>query len=200
MGASIRKRTYRVDAAICKEVLKTNSPDHLQATSVQIVKGQEELGNDVKGHHTKVKADVGLGKVIADLVIKGYIPCIPLSEHQPYDLLAVLPDGKVIKLQVKYAQLKKNGVIDIKFKTSWADKNGIHSRAYQKEDFDYYAVYCPQKEQVLYIPNTPHCPKAVRFEKPANNQNKFVKWAKDYLEIQRESSETIRRTPEMVKT
>ncbi|MFC1480602.1 group I intron-associated PD-(D/E)XK endonuclease, partial [Candidatus Omnitrophota bacterium] len=40
-------------------------------------------------HHTKSKADLGLAKVIADLIQKGYVPCIPLSEHQPYDLLAV---------------------------------------------------------------------------------------------------------------
>ncbi len=151
-------------------------------------------------HHTKVKADLGLAKVIADLAAKGFTPCIPLSEHQPYDLVAVLDDTSVVKLQVKYASLKRNGTIDVKFRTSWADKNGTHIKHYKVEDFDYYAIYCPEKEKVLYIPNAPHCPKAIRFEKPSNNQDKLVKWARDYLVIKRESSETIRRTPVMVKT
>ena len=151
-------------------------------------------------HHTKVKADIGLAIVIADLAGKGYIPCIPLSEHQPYDLLVVLDDGAVKKLQVKYASLRSDGTVDVKFRTSWADKNGTHVRRYQEHDFDFYAVYCPEKKVVLYIPNTLDCPKRVRFEPPLNNQRKSVRWAHDYLDIKRESSETIRRTPEMVKT
>ena len=151
-------------------------------------------------HHTKTKADIGLGKTIADIVSKGYTPCIPLSEHQPYDLLVVLSNGRVLKLQVKYATLKKNGVVDVKFRTSWVDKRGVHTKHYKEKDFDYYAIYCPEKEQVIYVPNTLDCPKVVRFERPANNQKKYVKWAKAYLELEGESSETIRHTPEMVKT
>jgi len=158
------------------------------------------LKKEVNLHHTKVKADLGVAKVIADLVDKGYVPCIPLSEHQPYDLIAVLDDGSVVKLQIKYACLKKNGTIDIKFRTSWSDKNGTHTKRYKEEDFDYYAIYCPEKKQVVYIPNTSDCPKAVRFDKPANNQNKYVKWADTYRDMKKGSSETIRRTPEMVKT
>ena len=151
-------------------------------------------------HHTKAKADIGLAKVIADLMTKGHIPCIPLSEHQPYDLVVVLGNGEIVKLQVKYAQLKKNGTVDVKFRTSWADKQGIHTRHYQEQDFDYYAIYCPEKEQVLYVVNTFDCPKSIRFDKPANNQHKNVKWADAYTDIRKESSETIRHTPAMVKT
>jgi len=151
-------------------------------------------------HHTKVKADIGVAKVIADLVQKGYIPCIPLSEHQPYDIVAILKNGEAVKLQVKYATLLSSGIIEVRFRTSWVDKHGTHMRTYKEQDFDYYAIYCPDKEVVLYIPNSTGCPKAVRFNKPANNQTKYVKWADDYLDIKRESSETIRHTPEMVKT
>lgn len=64
-------------------------------------------------HHTKTKADVGLPQVIADLVGKGFVPCIPLSEHQPYDLVAVSPQGKPFKLQVKFASLMKNGCVEV---------------------------------------------------------------------------------------
>ncbi len=151
-------------------------------------------------HHTKAKADIGLAKVISDLTIKGYIPCIPLSEHQPYDIVAIDKNGGAIKLQVKYAALKSNGTIEVRFRTSWADKNGTHIKHYLQEEFDFYAIYCPEKDVVLYVPNSPNCPKAIRFEKTANNQSCHVKWANDYLKLERESSETIRCTPEMVKT
>jgi len=154
----------------------------------------------VKLHHTKVKADIGVAKAISDLTLKGCVPCLPLSEHQPYDLVVVLPDGEAVKMQVKYATLKKNGTIDVKFRTSWADRKGSHTRHYSEKDFDYYAIYCLDKDVMLYIPNTLDCPKVIRFDKPANNQSMFIKWANDYLKIKRKSSETIRRTPEMVKT
>jgi len=108
-----------------------------------------------------------------------------------------MDNGKMLKLQVKYSGLKNNGVIDVKFRTSWTDKQGTHTRYYRKSD---YAVYRPEKEVVLYVPNTSNCPKAIRFENPANKQQKFIKWASDYLDLKRGSSETIRRTPEMVKT
>ena len=150
-------------------------------------------------HHTKFKADIGVAKCIADLVSKGYVPCIPLSEHQPYDIVAVLGNGSIIKLQVKYATLKR-GVVEIKFRTSWADKHGSHTKHYNQGDFDFYAIYCPEKDVVLYVQNSSHSPKIIRFEKTLNNQGKSVKWANDYRVIKRESSETIRHTSVKVKT
>jgi len=150
-------------------------------------------------HHTKAKADIGVAKCIADLVSKGYVPCVPLSEHQPYDIVAVLNNGSAIKLQVKYVTLK-HGAVEVKFRTSWADRHGSHTKHYNEEDFDYYAIYCPEKDKVLYVPNSPSSPKVIRFEKTLNNQGKFVKWADDYQVIKRESSETIRHTSEMMKT
>ena len=151
-------------------------------------------------HHTKHKGDMGLAKVISDLVKKGYVPCIPLSEYQAYDLVAVLDDGVTMKLQVKYATLKENGTIEVRFRRNWSDRNGVHTEHYLEGEFDYYAIYCPEKETVLYIPNNPGCPKVIRFDRPGNNQEECVNWASNYLEIKRESSETIRHTPEMVKT
>ena len=106
----------------------------------------------------------------------------------------------MLKLQVKYATLKPNKTVEVRFRTSWSDKHGTHVRHYSREQFDYYAIYCPEKDIVLYVPNSSDCPKAIRFEKTANNQKCDVKWAKDYLKLDRESSETIRCTPETAKT
>ncbi|MFH1996856.1 MAG: group I intron-associated PD-(D/E)XK endonuclease [Candidatus Omnitrophota bacterium] len=173
------------------------SKGYLQATAEN---GKIFAGKEVKMHHTKQKADVGLARVISDLVEKGYVPCIPLSEHQAYDLVAVNKDGVALRVQVKYASLKKNGTIEVRFRRNWADKHGTHTKRYLAHEFEYYAIYCPEKEVVLYIPNGYNCPKAIRFDQPKNNQLQSVKWAKDFLVIKRESSETIRHTPEKVKT
>ncbi|MDP6686199.1 MAG: group I intron-associated PD-(D/E)XK endonuclease [Candidatus Omnitrophota bacterium] len=132
-------------------------------------------------HHTKVKADIGLTKVISDITLKGYVPCIPLSEHQPYDIVVMNGNGSAFKVQVKYSRLKKNGTVDVRFRRNWADKRGTHSSAYSADEFDYYAIYCPEKDKVLYVPNSADCPKAIRFDKPANNQAKYIKWANNYL-------------------
>lgn len=151
-------------------------------------------------HPTKVKGDIGLAKVIGDLTMKGYVPCIPLSEHQPYDIVAIAVNGSAMKLQVKYASLKPNGTVEVRFRSSWADKRGTHIRRYSQKEFDYYAIYCPEKDSVMYVPNRPDCPKSLRFGRTANNQSKFIKWADAYLQLSRESSETIRCTPGMAKT
>jgi len=151
-------------------------------------------------HHTKQKGDIGLVKVISDLTEKGHVPCLPLSEHQPYDIVVVLKNGKSMKIQAKYASLNNNGTIEIRFRRNWSDKNGTHSEHYGQNEFDYYAIYCPDNNKVVYIPNTVDCPKAIRFDKSGNNQTHGVHWAKDYADIRCESSETIRHTPEMVKT
>ena len=151
-------------------------------------------------HHTKHKGDIGLTKIICSLTEKGYVPCMPLSEHQPYDIVAVLDDGKTIKLQAKYAALQENGTIEVRHRRNWADKNGVHTEHYSEEEFDYYAIYCPEKDIVLYVPNVSDCPKTIRFDRTGNNQKQNVKWANDYLEIKRKSSEVMRHKPEMVKT
>lgn len=151
-------------------------------------------------HHTKTKGDIGLAKVIADLTVKGYVPCVPLSEHQAYDIVAVGPDRAVFKLQVKYATLKSNGTVEVSVRRSWADRKGSHIRPYSEEEFDYYAVYCPQRDLVLYVANNPLRPISVRFNPSVNCQEKNVNWFHDYLDLPRESSETIRCTPEMAKT
>jgi hypothetical protein len=189
-----------VDAAICKEPLK-NYQGNLQATAEHYLSSRVDLiRKEVNMHHTKSKADLGLAKVIADLTSKGYVPCIPLSEHQPYDVIAVAKDGTIYKLQVKYASLKGNGTVEVRFRRSWADRNGSHTGHYSETEFDYYAIYCPERDAVIYVPNTKDCPKVIRFDKAGNNQTQHIKWSSDYLMLQRESSETIRCTPEMVKT
>lgn len=101
-------------------------------------------------HHTKDKGDLAVLKVQADLCEKGYVVCVPHTEHAPFDLVAY-KDHQFTKLQVKYRAVKK-GVILVPMNCSWADKNGTHSRRYVIGDFDLMAVYCPDTRECYYVP------------------------------------------------
>lgn len=96
-------------------------------------------------HHTKTKGDIAVAKTILDLTLKGYPVFSPLfSEHLPYDLIVEV-DKQLFKIQVKY---RADG--SLASNTSWSDKNGSHQRKYEKGDFDYYALYLPDKDVVVY--------------------------------------------------
>ncbi len=96
-------------------------------------------------HHTKTKGDLGLIKTILDLTEKGYEVFTPLSEHTRADLVAIDQDGYCYRIQVKYSS--NNYLAN---KSIWADKNGNHVTFYKENDFDYYALYIPQIDKVLY--------------------------------------------------
>ena len=95
-------------------------------------------------NQTKLKGDIGVAKTIVDCTLKGYEIYIPVSEGCRYDL--IINDFKSLKrVQVKYSQ---SGFVQAA--TVWSDKNGIHKKFYQDDDFDYYALYIPNIEKVLY--------------------------------------------------
>jgi hypothetical protein len=96
-------------------------------------------------HHTKDKGDLAVAKVIVDLTQKGFVVFSPIvCEHLPFDLIGYR-NNKCFRFQSKY---RENG--EIKNKTTWSDKNGTHDHKYSKDDFDYYAIYIPEKDVVCY--------------------------------------------------
>jgi hypothetical protein len=96
-------------------------------------------------HHTKNKGDLAVAKAIADLVYKEYSVLTPVvCEHSPFDLV-VYKDAKFYRIQAKY---NADGVV--KNRTSWTDKNGSHEKKYKPDDFDYYALYLPDIDKVVY--------------------------------------------------
>jgi hypothetical protein len=96
-------------------------------------------------HHTKNKGDIAAAKAIADLTVQGYLIFTPVvCEHLPFDFIAY-KDNICYRIQAKYAG--DNRVIN---RTIWVDKNGIHQKKYQADDFDFYAVYLPDIDKVVY--------------------------------------------------
>lgn len=124
-------------------------------------------------HHTKDKGDIAVSQAIADLTMKGYVCFTPVvSEHLPFDLIAY-KDGKSIRIQAKY---RADGLIS--HKTVWNDKHGSHVKHYELNDFDYYAIFIPKINKVLY-PSINFGGKSISFELP-NSAMSFY-WWEDFL-------------------
>lgn len=134
-------------------------------------------------HHTKDKGDKGLANVIADLISKGIQVCLPISEHLPFDLIAVKQNGSLHRVSVKYRQMYR-GAVTVSFSSYYSDSNGFHSKATDKTMIDLMAIYCPETNQVYYL-NPLEFTKSVtlRVDAVKNNQSTGVHFANKYLTI-----------------
>jgi hypothetical protein len=92
-------------------------------------------------------------------------------------------DGKFIRVQVKYITAKNN-ILSLCFKTSWTDKNGTHSKFYDKDEIDVMCIYCPNTDKCYYIdPKKYNKTVCLRISPTKNNQKSGVKMATDFLDI-----------------
>lgn len=94
--------------------------------------------------------------VLADLLLKGY-QCFDSGQGANYDLIMENLDGKLIKIQVKTTEKKKqwNESTNKKnssyfFHTKRCGKNGI--KQYKEGDFDLYALVMLDIKQIAYLP------------------------------------------------
>ncbi len=58
------------------------------------------------GHHTKDKGDLGVGFVIADLIRNDIKVALPISEHLPFECIAISPEGGLCRVSVKSRRLR----------------------------------------------------------------------------------------------
>lgn len=136
----------------------------------------------MRPHHTKNKGDLGILQAQLDLAKKGYGLLAPITEHEAFDLVAYRGD-RFFRIQVKYRSMK-NGCIAVPFKTSWADRNGVHSVAVDKTAIELLCIYCPETDRCYYV-DPARCGASVilRVLAPRNGQQKGIAWAGDYLEV-----------------
>jgi hypothetical protein len=134
-------------------------------------------------HHTKEKGDLGVLKAQVSLYEQGYSILQPVTEHAPFDLVAYKA-GLFKRVQVKYKSLDKTGALTVHFRSSWADKNGTHLRAVDKDEIDLYCIYCPDTDECYYL-NPKNYDKSVtlRVEAPKNNQTKHVNFTSDFRRV-----------------
>ena len=131
-------------------------------------------------HHTKEKGDLGVLKAQVSLYEQGYLILQPVTEHAPFDLVAY-KDGVFKRVQVKYKSLDKTGALTVHFRSCWADKNGTHMQAVNKEEVDLYCIYCPDTDECYYLdPDDFDKSVTLRVEAPKNNQLLNVNFTADF--------------------
>jgi hypothetical protein len=62
----------------------------------------------------------------------------------PFDIIAY-KNNLSYRIQVKYTDVGLAAAY-----TAWADKSGTHIKKYKDNDFDYFALYLPQIDKVIY--------------------------------------------------
>jgi len=138
-------------------------------------------------HHTKDKGDSGVGFVIADLLSKNIQVALPISEHLPFDCIAIAEDNRMVRLSVKYRAKNVHGVLPVGLRGYWNDKHGTHVRLQDKTAFDATAVYCPDTGKCYYLRNEEAAGQTfvLRVVDVKNGQHKGVRMAEDYRDPKR---------------
>ena len=115
-------------------------------------------------HHTKDKGDLATAKTILVLTKRGYAIFFPaFSEHLPFDIIAY-KNQKSYRIQVKH---RTDGMLPTKC-----------TRKYEDGDFDFYAVYLPTIDRVVF-PSIKYKGCSIRCELP-NSATPFY-WWKDFI-------------------
>ena len=136
----------------------------------------------MKNNITKEKGDIGVCAVALDLTKKDYKVFNTISEHLPFDVVAY-KNKKFYRIQVKYREMK-NGKVEVQFRSIYSNSKGTHISFSDKEEIDFYAIYCPDTEKCYYV-NCSNFNKSValRIEKPKNNKSEGINFADDFLEL-----------------
>ena len=137
-------------------------------------------------HHTKDKGDQGTGFVIADCLQNGIQVATLLSEHLPFDLIAIDSSMNLCRLSVKY-RTSKDDCLEVSFRSSWADKKGTHIKPTNKQEFDATAIYCPDTKRCYYLKVSETTDKSfrLRLTPAANKQVSGIRMASDYTDPKR---------------
>ncbi|HTK11996.1 MAG TPA: group I intron-associated PD-(D/E)XK endonuclease [Ktedonobacteraceae bacterium] len=135
-------------------------------------------------NNTTSKGEITEIMVLARLTQLGYRCLIPWGHDCRYDI-AIDDDGELVRIQCKTARyLEERGDIEFNTAITYARVGGKpHIRKGYTGEADYFGVYSPDIGKVYLVPvkDVPPCSKAIlRLEATKNNQQKGVKWAKDY--------------------
>ncbi len=134
-------------------------------------------------HHTKNKGDLGVLKVKLDLFEKGFLILNPETEHAPFDLV-IYKNGVYKSVQVKYRSLNKRGTLEIAFRSTYCNTNGLVVKPVKTEVIDIYAIYCPDTDECYYFnPQQQNKSIALRVNTSRNNQQQGIHYAEDYREV-----------------
>lgn len=139
--------------------------------------------NKLERNH-KAIGELSQAHIIAQLLEAGYNVLLPYGDNLRYDLVIEDAEGQFLKVQCKTG--RSNGEYisftpaSLYYHTR-AGRTTYGSRAYHGQ-IDYFAVYCPETRGVylIHVEHTGTSQVNLRLVPTKNNQEKHVRWAKDY--------------------
>ena len=99
---------------------------------------------------TNKKGNIGLIKIIDDLVENNFFPFLPFTDTTIVDLVVSNDNMDLKKFQVKYKKLDRNGCISLSSQRV-VDRKKVDT---DLTKFDYYAIYCPDNKKTYYVPTS----------------------------------------------
>lgn len=106
-----------------------------------------------------------------------------MTEHAPFDLVAYR-DREFSSVQVKYRSAR-NGVLDVRLRSTWSDRAGVHTREADPVGIDVVAVYEPSLDRCLWLtPEQIGRSISIRLVAPRNGQRRGVRMATEFLQIE----------------
>lgn len=143
-------------------------------------------------HHTKLKGDIAVSAVIFDLTKRGFIISEPMSENSPYDIICDAGKMGLFRIQVK---CRKNAYIPKA--TSWADRNGSHTRPIDLSKIDFFALVNDDYSKICY-PSVKLAGKSFNWDIPVCH-NEYYYW-EDYKEFMFDNFPKRKNTKDEIKT
>jgi hypothetical protein len=118
--------------------------------------------------------------ILARLSELGYFVYLPFGENHRSDMIVEDDDGNLHRIQCKTGRIWNGCVVFNACSNNSYHHNG--GRRDYRGQIDYFAVYVPDTRKI-YMMHVDHASKTeckLRLEPPKNNQEKHVRWAKDY--------------------
>ncbi|MGI9059299.1 MAG: group I intron-associated PD-(D/E)XK endonuclease [Ktedonobacteraceae bacterium] len=133
--------------------------------------------------HTDNTGDLSEIIITARLIEAGYSVLTPYGKNHRYDLVIEDADAQFWRIQCKTGWTDENKSV-IKFATASSYNHTAKQKGWRnyRGQIDYFAVYCAETKGVYLLPvNDVGMTQAnLRLIASGNNQEKGVRWAKDY--------------------
>jgi len=133
--------------------------------------------------HTQKTGDISEAAVVTRLLQCGYVVLTPYGQNHRYDLVIEDAEGKFWRVQVKTGWLNEDQSV-IRFATSSSMNHTVKHKGlrHYRGQADYFAVYVEQLDRVyfLLVDDVGLGHASLRLIPSKNNQEKNIRWAKDY--------------------
>jgi hypothetical protein len=126
--------------------------------------------------------DITESAIVTRFLQLGYVVLTPYGGSQRYDLVVEDAEGNFWRVQCKTAWIDENSGV-LKFDTANHNVTGKkRDWRHYREQCDYFAIYCEKLNKVYLIPvdQVGTTRAHLRLVSAKNNQEKYVRWAKDY--------------------